>query len=280
MSSPDGTPRPSGLAKSLFANALLLPPATIGAAVLARRWYRARQRAQVQPTAGTGLRTVPLAEFDPVFAPDPVFGPTLATEVRFIGKGPMHVLGGTTDAEAWILAVFAKQARRLFEFGTCTGKTTYLWAVNSPPDAHITTLTLAPESAGNITRTGEDDAGAVAIAASESVCTDFLYNGTEAERKVTQLFGDSMAFDETPYLDSCDLVFVDGAHSIPYVRSDTAKALRMVRPGGVVLWHDYYPGTQDHGWGPNRYLDEIAPQLPVVHLEGTAIAAYRRPATG
>jgi len=271
------TASPSALAKSLFANALLLPPATIGAAVLTRRCWRARRNAPLPPPDPVPAIAVAVEHLDPVFAPHPVFRPTLAAEVRFVGRGAMHVLGGTTDLESWVLAVLAKGARRLFEFGTCTGKTTYLWAVNAPPDARVTTLPLPPEAAGRITRRSADEAEAVDIAAGESRCTEFLYTGTEVESKVTQLFADSLMVDETPYVDSCDRVFVDGAHSYTYVASDLAKALRMVRPGGLVLWHDYY-GSGDLTWGPHRYLAELAARLPIVRLEGTSLAVYRRPA--
>lgn len=268
--------RPTTLTASLIANALLVPPATLGAAVLARRWWRARHANGARSVPPSPIRRVPLAEFDPAFAPHPVFGPTLAAEVRFVGRGSMHVLGGTTDLESWILAVLAKGARRLFEFGTCTGKTTYLWAVNSPPDARITTLTLPPDATDALTVGTGDQAADVDIAAQESVCTEFLYSGTEAEAKVTQLFGDSLAFDETPYVGAYDVVFVDGAHSYSYVRSDTEKALRMVRPGGLVLWHDYY-GHPEGAPGVYRTLAELNERLPLVHLEGTALVAYRQP---
>ena len=65
------------------------------------------------------------------------FGPMIKSEVFFIGRGDLIVPGGTSDTEAWILAVLAKQSRVMFEFGTCTGKTTYLWAKNSPIGAKI-----------------------------------------------------------------------------------------------------------------------------------------------
>jgi hypothetical protein len=51
------------------------------------------------------------------------FGPTLSTQVKFIGKGNLTVFGGTSDSEAWILSVLAKRAMNIFEFGTCTGGT-------------------------------------------------------------------------------------------------------------------------------------------------------------
>lgn len=44
------------------------------------------------------IKRIRLHELDPVFTPGP-FGPTIATEVSFIGRGPMIVPGGTSDAE-------------------------------------------------------------------------------------------------------------------------------------------------------------------------------------
>jgi hypothetical protein len=267
----------SAAAKSLFANALLLPPATLGVAVLAGRKWRARRANGPAGAPPSPIRTVPLAEFDPVFAPHPNFGPSLACEVRFVGRGTARVLGGASDAESWVLAVLAKRARRLFEFGTCTGKTSYLWAVNAPPDARVTTLTLPPAGAVGLALGDEDEVYAGYAAVRESVCTEFLYSGTEAEAKITQLFGDSKAFDEAPYADACDLVFVDGSHAYSFVVSDSEKALRMVRPGGVVLWHDYH-ARPDVVPDVHRRLAELADRLPLVHLEGTTLVAYRRPA--
>ena len=277
------------LRTSLAANAVLTVPAAFGVAVLARRQWRNRRAAaqeaqtraaQLALEQATNIRTCALAAFDPVFALDPVFGPTLATEVRFVGRGGFHVLGGTTDFEAWILAVLAKRARCMFEFGTCTGKTTYLWAVNSEPGARVVTLTLAPEQAAAFVNEGSDNQARQEIATGlqESVCSQFLYSETPVAGKVTQLYGDSKEFDETPYAGQCDLVFVDGSHEYSYVASDTAKALRMVRPGGIVLWHDYYGAHAEMGeYGVYRALNEAAAHRLLVHLEGTAIVAYRCP---
>ncbi len=52
-----------------------------------------------------------------------------------------------------------------------------------------------------------------------------------------------------------DLVFVDGSHTLNYVRSDTANAFKMVVPdSGVVVWHDYGNEFPD----VRNFLDEIA----------------------
>ena len=64
----------------------------------------------------------------------------------------------------------------------------------------------------------------------------FLNRG--ASRKQIPI-SDSAKFDPTPYESKMDLVFVDGAHSADYVRNDSEKGWRMLRPGGVLVWHDF-----------------------------------------
>jgi predicted O-methyltransferase YrrM len=221
-------------------------------------------------------RVLPEA-IDPVLRPG-AFGPTRETEVAFIGRGPYVVDGGTSDAEAWILAVLAKRARTMFEFGTCTGKTAYLWARNSPADARVTTVTLAPDHLGDYRQEATDDPTDVQFALKESSHADFLYSDSPVAAKVEQLFADSKALDVSPWAGRCDLVFVDGSHAYSYVVSDSAKALELVAPGGLVLWHDY--AGPRHAAGVYRALNELAQRLPLVRLEGTTLVAYRRPADG
>jgi hypothetical protein len=70
-------------------------------------------------------------------------------------------------------------------------------------------------------------------------------------------------------------VFVDGSHAYSYVVSDSERALRLVSPGGLVLWHDY--AGPRHSPGVYRALNELAERLPLVRITGTALAVYRRP---
>jgi predicted O-methyltransferase YrrM len=223
------------------------------------------------------IRRVLPEAIDPALRPGP-FGPTRETEVAFIGRGPYVVDGGTSDAEAWILAVLAKRARTMFEFGTCTGKTAYLWARNSPADARVTTVTLAPDHLGDYRQEATDDPTDVQFALKESSHADFLYSDSPVAAKVEQLFADSKALDVSPWAGRCDLVFVDGSHAYSYVVSDSAKALELVAPGGLVLWHDY--AGPRHAAGVYRALNELAQRLPLVRLEGTTLVAYRRPEDG
>ena len=247
----------------------------VAVGVLLRLYLRERAQRRHRPLLGDWpIRTVTLEEIDPVFRTGP-FGPGLATEVAFVLKGPFSVQGGTSDLEAWILAVLAKNAQRLFEFGTCTGKTAYLWARNAPASARIITLTLPPEGKTEYRAGSDDDAAEREVALSESGFATFLYTGTAAETKIEQLYGDSKTIDTTRWAGSCDLVFVDGSHAYSYVVSDSAKALELVRPGGLVLWHDY--AGANHSAGVYRALNELAARLPLVRIDHTKLVAYRRP---
>jgi hypothetical protein len=69
-----------------------------------------------------------------------------------------------------------------------------------------------------------------------------------------------------------DLVVVDGSHAREYVRSDSALARAMARPGGWIVWHDY-------GIWPDvtAVLDELAGAMPLVRLESTTLVVGHIP---
>lgn len=249
----------------------------IACVVLFYRNHRARLRLrQSGPSARWPIPSISLDALDPLFAPGP-FGPTLNTEVHFVGRGALNVPGGTSDSEAWILSVLAKHATHLFEFGTCTGKTAYLWSRNAPADAEVVTLTLAPEQCAEYRGAPGDETRDEQFARDESAFSEFLYTNTPAAASITQLYGDSKQFDETPWLGWADLVFVDGSHARSYVENDTAKALRVCKPGGLILWHDY--AGPRHACGVYDTLNARAAELPLRHVRGTTFVALRRPLT-
>src|SRR6185369_3239039 len=75
-------------------------------------------------------------------------------------------------------------------------------------------------------------------------------------------------------LKQCDLIFIDGSHAYSYVKNDTEKALRMLKEGGLLLWHDYrYRNLETRG--VRQYLDELSETLPLIRLDETTIVAYR-----
>ena len=217
------------------------------------------------------IRTVQLPEVDPVFTPDEL-GTPRATEVRMIGG---MATGGTSALEGWILAVLAKAAKRMFEFGTCTGKTTYAWAINSQDEARITTITLSPQDHALYQSDRGDAANDHKRALAESAFDRFYYSGAGVEHKVEQLYGDSKQFDDSPRHGKYDLVFVDGSHAYSYVASDTAKAISMLAPGGLMLWHDY---GDPRVRGVYHALNELADDLPLKRIANTSLVMYRKPA--
>ncbi|MGR4864398.1 O-methyltransferase [Caulobacter sp. LARHSG274] len=220
---------------------------------------------------GSPIPQRPIQEIDPLFALTR-FGPSRDTEVAHIAQ--VHVEGGISDLESWILCNLAKSARRIFEFGTATGKTTYLMA-RSAPEARITTITLHPDDLDSGRHEKTDDKALQTSARRESAFADFLYSGTDAAPRIEQLFGDSKAFDETAYLEAFDLIFVDGAHTESYVRSDTQKALAMLAPGGWLVWHDYVGPRVP---GVFKVLNALSRTLPLVRIKGTTFVAHHKPA--
>jgi hypothetical protein len=58
--------------------------------------------------------------------------------------------------------------------------------------------------------------------------------------RVCQIYSDSRAWDTRNYPPGFfDTVFIDGGHAQDIVANDSTLAIELVRPGGVVMWHDY-----------------------------------------
>ena len=238
----------SGLILSLIANAVLL----IGLLVAVKALKRHREAHKGRGLFGPfPVNEIELDRFDPCFATDEL-GPDVTSETRFIAG--YHVPEGISDRETWILANLAKTSERIFEFGTGTGKTTYLLAANAPASARVITLTLPRQGAARAL---------------------FYYANTPEVANIEQLFGDSRDFDEKPYQEFCDLIFVDGSRDRAVVESDSRKALSMLTPGGIVLWHDYHGPRRARG--VFKTLNALSRELPLVHLKGTSLVAYRKP---
>ncbi len=63
--------------------------------------------------------------------------------------------------------------------------------------------------------------------------------------RLCQICCDSREWDTSNYPEGFfDTALIDGGHTADVVRSDTLNALRLVRPGGFILWHDYCPDVR------------------------------------
>lgn len=69
-----------------------------------------------------------------------------------------------------------------------------------------------------------------------------LYRERGLGQRVCQIYCDSRLWDATAYPpDFFDSALVDGGHDADVVVSDSRKALSVLRPGGLILWHDFCP---------------------------------------
>lgn len=70
-----------------------------------------------------------------------------------------------------------------------------------------------------------------------------------------------------------DLAYIDGGHSVDTIRSDWESVSRIVRPGGTVLFDDYYSGMSGEKIdrvGCNRVVDSL-PGLEVLPLRDAVL---------
>ena len=179
-----------------------------------------------------------------------------------------RVTFSVTLEEAVGLAMLMRKcnAKRAFEFGTHRGVSSTQLTANLPEDGQLFTLDL-PRSDTSTHFKVED--WAEKEVANYPVKGDLL--PAELRSKVTFLEKDSALFDPKPYAGSMDFVFVDAAHTLDYVKNDSEKAWVMLRPGGIVAWHDCRAQSPD----VVRYL-RACPFQPK-YIFGTTLAFAEKP---
>ena len=60
--------------------------------------------------------------------------------------------------------------------------------------------------------------------------------------RVCQIYADSRSWDTRNYPPGFfDSAFIDGGHAQDIVANDTRLAIELVRPGGLLMWHDFCP---------------------------------------
>src|SRR5262245_23187686 len=78
---------------------------------------------------------------------------------------------------------------------------------------------------------------------------------------------------------SFDVAFIDGAHDERSVQSDILHALRLLRPGGLLAFHDYrkYPGEFDERWDPGvtAAVDELLASGATLERRFRSVAIVR-----
>jgi hypothetical protein len=204
-------------------------------------------------------RSFPSVEFTEMF---PATEPLEITFERYSYRG-----GNVSFSELALLAAMVKSTkpRTIFEFGTHDGNTTLQLALNAPEDALVYTLDLPPANPSTRLRL---DSGERLLIGSVRVGDRFV--GTNAEKKIQQILMDSAVYDYSPLKGKIDLIFIDGSHSYEYIENDSQRALELLAPHGIIIWHDYMV------WNDvTTYLNQLTTRLPLIHIRGTSLVMYR-----
>ena len=190
----------------------------------------------------------------------------------FIIPEEFKVIGMTSNLEAWILCMLSKISKNIFEFGTCSGKTTYLFALNSSPETKITSITLKSDAL--ITKNKNESKSAYRNISNESIYEEFMFTGTPYQKKIDVRFINSLEFDETEFTNKCDLIFIDGGHTYSIVKSDTEKAFKMISKNGYIFWHDYAPGKKS-AKDVFNYLNLISRNKKLYSIKDTNLVYFK-----
>ncbi|MFH0344153.1 MAG: class I SAM-dependent methyltransferase [Chromatiales bacterium] len=146
----------------------------------------------------------------------------------------------------------AKRAKNIFEFGTYRGQTTCGLA-SIADDVIVWTFNLPAEADQRYMK----------------YIGQCIKNSPYKER-IRQLFGDSRTFDTASFTQKMDFIFIDADHSYEAVKNDTEKALRMLRRGGIIVWHDYAAKSP----GVYRFVQEFSQSFPVFRIRNTCLVVY------
>ncbi|MBD1153446.1 class I SAM-dependent methyltransferase [Pelagibacterales bacterium SAG-MED24] len=226
------------------------------------------------------IKSVDLEKVDDIFVNNKIneklCGPKQEVIVKnFCITANNYIVGMTSDYEAWIISSLSKISNQIFEFGTCSGKTTYLMALNSPENAQIITLTLKPENISEIKMDKFDNKISFRNIINESIYEKFLFSETKYENKIKVIFQNSLNFDEKSFSNNFDLIFIDGGHTYSIVKSDSEKSFEMLRSNGIILWHDFVPGKES-AKNVVRYINNISKEKNIFHIKNTSLCYYRK----
>jgi predicted O-methyltransferase YrrM len=140
-----------------------------------------------------------------------------------------------------------------------------LLLARAAPDAVITTLDLPPDLVGELDLTAEQQLSLVGGVGSK-------FRDEPESSHITQLLGDSRTFEFEAYENQMGLILVDGSHDYECVRSDSENALKMLAPGGMIVWDDYTPQWR----AVVRAVDELSLSrgLELTRLVPTELVIY------
>ena len=154
-------------------------------------------------------------------------------------------------------------SKNILEIGTYNGNTALNLAANSAADALVTTLDLPPDWNGQF----ELKVHPSHLNVTEKAEVGLQYKDTKYSKKIIQLFSDSAKLDWSKLPIPFDIVFIDGCHSYEYGKKDTQNAMRYLKSGSILIWHDY-----GFAKDVSKVVDETAKKIKVRAIRGTRLA--------
>lgn len=147
-------------------------------------------------------------------------------------RTPVHCVQIEEEFD-WLLGIYRDLApRHILEIGAHMGGTLYHFMQHAPKGSHFTEVSLGATPHIPTWRAWADAHGH----GLEVLDADSTAPGSVAWMQI-----------QSPY----DFAFIDGSHWYEYVSKDWANVKSMVRPGGIVAFHD----ITDHGGMPNERVD-------------------------
>lgn len=192
-------------------------------------------------------------------------------EVRILNTYDRDITTSIDPSEITALCAIIRHrgSRNILEVGTFDGNTTLNMAINAGDEGRVTTIDLPPDWDGKY----EIRVPGLYVNVTDRGTVGAQYRSHPAAARITQVFGDSAGLDWSKLGGPFDLAFIDGNHHHDYVKSDTANALRHLRPGGVIAWHDY--GMIED---VSRAVDEYGETMEIRVIRGTRVAIGIKPA--
>jgi cephalosporin hydroxylase len=173
--------------------------------------------------------------------------------VDYCGRRPIHLRQVRSEVLAWSRLVAEAAPRRSLEIGTFRGGTLFLLCVFSPSDAHIISLDLPGGGFGGGYSSSKIPLFKCFTRGHQNlrlVRADSHLPETKA--RILKLLGD----------EPLDFLFIDGDHSYDGVKRDFEMYSPLVRPGGIIAFHDIVEHSREQECEVAKFWEEIKLRYP------------------
>lgn len=161
--------------------------------------------------------------------------------------------------------------KKILELGTYNGMTTLQMSLNAPSDCKIFTLDLPEDYETNIPLSELDWHVAKSIKNKFGTKTGSYFSNNPRIKNIVQLLGDSATYDFKDIGNDVDIIFIDAAHDYANKLIDTNNAYKMIKKGGVIIWHDFKSPANPE---VTKFINDQAKEKKIYHLRNTLLAIY------